>query len=214
MQKKYVKKIIRGLKCSGKRRNEIRQQLSAEIMADLENGEPMEGIMERMGSPKEIAEEFNRSFSTEEQKKYKKEKRNKILLNSAVLLLLLGLAVYCFLPKSKWLSDSSSFQEEEVLARAEEIILLVEEDDYAAIQECAAYELKSYFDEDSIRSGKTLISPEWGTRESMGKPYSVEVTQMGRKLAVVQINVSYENTSVTYTISFNENMELAGLYMR
>ncbi len=41
MMKKYVKRIIIKLKCSGKKRKEIKQQLLSDISISLENGEPI-----------------------------------------------------------------------------------------------------------------------------------------------------------------------------
>ena len=41
-----------------------------------------------------------------------------------------------------------------------------------------------------------------------------EITQMNRHFAVCQVNVSYENVSVVYTITFDENMNVAGLYFK
>lgn len=41
-----------------------------------------------------------------------------------------------------------------------------------------------------------------------------EVQQMGQSFAVCQTTVIYENVTVVYTITFDEEMNLAGLYMR
>ena len=41
-----------------------------------------------------------------------------------------------------------------------------------------------------------------------------EIRQRGQRYAVVQVAVMYENVEVTYTITFDENMKLAGLYMK
>ena len=41
-----------------------------------------------------------------------------------------------------------------------------------------------------------------------------EVKQKGQLFAVTEMSVSYENTAVTYRISFDKDMRLAGLYLR
>ena len=41
-----------------------------------------------------------------------------------------------------------------------------------------------------------------------------EIRQNGQRYVVVQVAVTYENVNVTYTITFDENMKLAGLYMK
>ena len=48
----------------------------------------------------------------------------------------------------------------------------------------------------------------------MGKIYAVEVTQMGKKSAVLQMHVDYEHVSVLYTISFNDRLDLQGFFMK
>lgn len=62
MSEKYVRLVVKKLKCSKGKREEIRKQLEADVRAEAENGEQLEDIVERMGSPEEIAEEFNSSF--------------------------------------------------------------------------------------------------------------------------------------------------------
>ena len=214
MYRKYIRKTVKMLRCAKEKREKIKKQLYSEVAAGLEAGEAIEIVMERMGKPEEIAEEFNRSFSLEEEKKYKKEKRGKLFILIAAVLFLLLTTVYWVLPKSRWLEDSNIFRKEEVKEKAEEIIVLVETDNYTAIQDAAIEALKPYFTGEVFLEGKELIAPDWGERESLGAMYVSEVTQMGVRLAVVQVNVSYKNAAVTYTISFNEEMELAGLYIR
>ena len=49
---------------------------------------------------------------------------------------------------------------------------------------------------------------------SYGKIYSVESSQLGKTYAVVQMSVAYKNVSATYTLSFDEDMKLAGMYIK
>lgn len=58
------------------------------------------------------------------------------------------------------------------------------------------------------------LSSDWGNFQSFGNYYMADVKQMGRQLGIIQMNASYENTSVTYTISFDKEMKLAGLYIK
>ena len=41
-----------------------------------------------------------------------------------------------------------------------------------------------------------------------------EINQRGQKFAIAQLNVSYENISVTYTLTFDDKMKLAGFYIK
>ena len=77
--KKYVNSIVKRVKCSKAKREEIRQQLFSDISAAVENGESEHRVIARMGSAKEIAEEFNQNLPECEQKIYKKNKSIRIV---------------------------------------------------------------------------------------------------------------------------------------
>ena len=44
--------------------------------------------------------------------------------------------------------------------------------------------------------------------------YATEVIQNGEHYAIAQVTVSYENVNVVYTLTYDADMKLAGLYMR
>lgn len=214
MSEKYIRRIIKRLKCSKSKREEIRRQLASEVLAEIENGEKIEDIMERMGSPAEIAEEFNNSFPDSERKKYRKEKRFTYVSITAIIILFLILLVYWALPKSIDLEDSKVFDKEAVQAKAEMIVQLLEDEDYEALQEQANETLKSVLTKETIEQARSNFGDDWGDFQAFGTIYLAEVKQMGKRNAVVQMNAAYENVSVTYTISFNEEMKLAGFWMK
>lgn len=214
MNKAYLNRIVRKLRCSGKKRREIRQQLLSEMEAELENGIDEKELIRRMGTPREIAEEFNRNFSEKERKRYKRQKLLRILgVIAACLLILVGL-IYWLVPKQIWLADSRVFDEEEVIEQAEYIVTLFDEKDYEALREASDETMKKFLVEEDLENSKKLISENWGTQTSVGKIYAAEVTQMGKKSAVLQMHVDYEHVSVLYTISFNDRLELQGFFMK
>ena len=49
---------------------------------------------------------------------------------------------------------------------------------------------------------------------SFGTMYQAEIKQMGTTCIMTQVNVSYENVSVTYTITLDKDLRLMGLYMK
>lgn len=214
MSEKYLKQITKKLKCSKAQREEIKKQLASDIMDAAENGATEEELRKRMGTPAEIAEEFNRSFPDSEHKKYRIEKWRRRLIIAAAMLLLLGALLYWFLPKYKAVNQSSTFREDTVKAQAEYMVQLLNEENYEALQENASADLKKALTAEFIGTAKAHISDDWGTFISFGNFYMSEVEQMSQKYAVVQINASYENSSVTYTLSFDTDMKLAGLYMK
>ncbi|MCF2641866.1 MAG: DUF3887 domain-containing protein [Lachnospiraceae bacterium] len=65
-----------------------------------------------------------------------------------------------------------------------------------------------------IEDARRQVGSDWGEIQSFGDFYMSEIRQRGQRYAVVQVAVMYENVEVTYTITFDENMKLAGLYMK
>ena len=70
-----------------RKEKEIRRQLEADIRDARERNESDAEIKQSLGSPVAMAEEFNRTFTESEGRKYRKAKRIRILL------LILGIAV-------------------------------------------------------------------------------------------------------------------------
>lgn len=93
-QKTYIKKVCKQLNCTRAKRKEIAKQLESDITSAMANGEAMEQIFERMGTPKEAAAEFNENLSGEEMKKAKRAKKIAIAGIIVVILLVLGLFGY------------------------------------------------------------------------------------------------------------------------
>lgn len=104
--KRYINQIVRKLKCSGKRRKEIKKQLISDFTAGIENGENAQDVLERMGRPVEIAEEFNSSFSQEEKRAYKREKWIKVIgIIISTIVIIVGF-IWWTLPKQIWIEES------------------------------------------------------------------------------------------------------------
>ena len=57
--KKYIKSIVKNLKCFKTKREDIKRQLEADFQAAMETGETLEEIQVRMGMPENVAKEFN-----------------------------------------------------------------------------------------------------------------------------------------------------------
>ena len=174
----------------------------------------MEDIQKRIGTPSEIIQEFNSSFSEEEQKKYKREKWGKRGIILAVVLIVLIVGINWIIPKGNKIEESDTFQKEKVEEAAKEVIRLLNEQDYETLAENSDEKMKPSMTEKTMEEAKNSISADWGEFQSFGKVYTAQVTQMGKTVAVAQINASYENVSITYTISFDKEMKLAGLYMK
>ena len=211
-REKYVESIVKKLKCSRAKKRETRKWLESDISAAIEGGESLESIIKRMGTPENAAKEFNDNFPPEELKAAKRNKKMKAAVIIVLILAVIAAFVYWLLPKVS--TEITHFNEEEVKNRVEFIIDLLDADNYEEIRKYSIEELKSDKIEKGIREVKASFGDDWGARESFGTMYVVELTQMGRLMVTVQVNVSYENTSVTYTITLDKDLQLGGLYMR
>lgn len=210
----YVKAIIKKIKCSGAKKKEIRQQLLSDISMAQENGESLDQIIARMGTPALVAAEFNENMSSEEIKKHKRAKKLKIGGLIFVILALLVSGIYWFLPKGSELEKGGIFKEQMVRAQMQNVITWVEEEDYEALREHSISLLQPSFTGNSFSQAKATISEDWGEQKAYGNFYLFQLHQMGKKYAVGQVTVSYENTNVTYTLTFDEDLNLAGLYIK
>lgn len=162
MSKKYVQKIVKKLNCSKKKREEIGKQLSSEIETSIEMGESMEEIIKRMGTPEEIAEEFNSSFSKEEQKKHRKEKwGHRIAIAWAVVMVLI-VGIYWAFPKNIPIKESKRFQKEAVQTQAEQVVKLLNEDDYETLEAMSDEQVQSVMNEETMGKAKENFGTDWG----------------------------------------------------
>lgn len=209
---KYVSDIVKRVKCTGAKKREIRNQLLSDIAARRQQGETMEQIMESMGSAQEIAEAFCQDLPDAEQKTYRR--RRAAIIAGAAVAILVFFAVYIWwlFPKPAALGDD--FTEEEIAAETEKVVGLLDRNDFEGLQEISNDELRPALVQDAVDKVRQDISDDWGGRQSFGHVYMQGAKQRGKFIIVTQVDVIYENVSVVYTVSFDKDLRLAGLYMR
>ncbi len=213
-EKRYVNAVARKLKCGEKRKREIKRQLLADMQARENQGERLEDIISRMGKAEEIADGFNENISVEEQKRYAGNRVLKIVISIVLILFFLGMAVYWMFPKTVDIEKSRFFDKEEVEAAMKETVELLDAEEYAALQENAIPQMQSFLNAETRESMRKTLSDDWGERKQFGAVYIAEVIQGNKHLAVGEMTVAYENVSVTYRLSYDEDMRLAGIYVR
>ena len=211
---KYVKQIVKKITCSSQKKKDIKKQLLAEVEDRRQAGENLTEIMTEMGNVQEIADSFNESISAEEKKRYKTQKILKIMIPVILAIVILGALLVWAVPKQNDIKDSQIFAQQEVKNTLICTIDLLDQGDYDTLQSMGTDEMESTFNVYTMENAKSQISENWGKRTSIGSIYMAEITQMNRHFAVCQVNVSYENVSVVYTITFDENMNVAGLYFK
>lgn len=213
-EKQYVTAIARKVRCSGKKKREIKKQLLTDIYMRAAQGEEMEEILSQMGTVKEIADGFNENLSMKERKQYIRNKVLKIVVPVVAVLIFLILFVYWMIPKSVDIGKSKYFNKEQVEAVMKETIELLDAEDYAVLQERAILQMQPLLTAEKMNEAKEMVSDEWGERKQFGAVYMVELIQGGRHFAVGEITVTYEHVSVTYRLTYDEDMKFAGIYMR
>lgn len=214
-QKTYINAVCKQLKCTKGKKQEIAKQLESDIVSALEQGETMDAICERMGSAKEVAAEFNENMPEGELKKVKKNRIVTVVGIIVAILLGLSLLAYWMFPKTKAIEDSKIFTAEQVEEKAMAVVMALYAEDYDLLQnEYASDSMKSLMTKENMDAGKSQLNVDWSADIAFGTSYITVVKQIGKEYAVVEMRVTYGEQSVIYTISFDSDYKLAGLYMR
>lgn len=212
---KYVKEVSKLLKCRTAKKKEIRDRLLSDINSAVASGEKLEEVLAKMGIPWDYANHYNDNFDKDEQKAAKREKAMKIWGIIIAAVVIVGALVYWNMPKWSDISESTVFDEEEVRTAAEEIITLYSDDDYEAVVACMTDDMKAVLNAPTLQLSKSqLVTEEFGELQSFGQMYLSEAKQGSKLFAMVQVSVSYTNTSVVYTLTFDADMKLAGFYVK
>lgn len=210
----YVKEVAKRIKCDGKKKKEIKRQLLTDINLRLQQGEKLEEVIAHMGTAFEIAESFNENISEEDRKKYRRNKVLKIIIPIAAALVLLAVFIYWMLPKGKDIEQSKYFDKARVEAAMKETIELLDAGEFESLQENAIPQMKAFLNEEEMGKVKGKMADDWGERQQFGAVYAAELVQGNVHFAVGEITVTYDNITVTYRLTYDEDMRLAGLYVR
>ncbi len=126
-----------------------------------------------------------------------------------VLLTVLGLALL----GSCAAKLPEGFDEAEVQAAAENVIDLLNKRDAEGLSALMTEEMKAVLTEDIQAQIFDLIEQSGAFQEISDLKMSGS-TQNGITYAAVAAKAKYENRDITYTISFDQDMKLAGLYLK
>ncbi len=212
---KYVKEVSKLLKCRTAKKKEIKDKLLSEINDAVASGEALDDVLARLGIPWDYANHYNDNFDKNEQKAAKREKTIKIWGIIIAVLVVAGALLYRNMPKWSDISESTVFREEQVKAAAEEIITLYSNDEYEAVVAYMTDDMKEVLNAPTLSLSKSqLVTEDFGELQSFGQMYISEVKQGKDLFAMVQVSVSYTNTSVVYTLTFDADMKLAGFYVK
>lgn len=111
---------------------------------------------------------------------------------------------------------SDQFDEAKLKRHAEEIIAIVNTKDYEAVLNCFRTDLRSNVTVQQLKDGLGSFLTDAGNYvklTSFTAAGKIDASTKEDYAATVNI-CEYENSSLIYTISFDENYELIGLYVK
>lgn len=135
----------------------------------------------------------------------------KLLSKLSILLLIIITFTAC---SSKSLPDN--FDAEKVKASAENVITLFSNEEYDKItNDYTREDLKAALTPDVLSNAKAQIMPNAGSLVKFTNTSLVaQKDKSGNDFVAAIIAVKYENQTVTYTISFDENNKITGFYLK
>lgn len=213
-EKQYVNAVIGKLTCGRSRKKEFQRQLLADIELRKETGEELGEIFSQMGTAGEVAAAFNETVPPEEKKQYARNRGITIVACVAAFILLIAAAIYWMLPKTLPIEKSRYFDKEQVEAAMKMTVEWFDAGESKTLQENAIPEMQEYLTEEKLKEIKETVAGDWGERKSLGAIYLTELAQENVRYAVGEITVTYEHVSVTYRLTYDRELKLAGLYVR
>ena len=210
----YVKQVVKNLNCPQDKKADIEKQLLSDIDIALGEGRQLEEVLAGMGGPGVLAKEFNDNFGTGAGKQGKKGRIFVIVLAVAMAVALLAVLAYWALPKARNMDDSQVFAAYEVDRRSRAVVDAFSQGDYATLEGYYSGDMREAVTKEMLEEAKLTVGDDWGEYHGVGTVYMNEVIQRGKAYAIVQLSASYENIGVTFTLTFNSEMELVGFYMK
>ncbi len=144
-----------------------------------------------------------------------KNKKTYRIITTVIAVVIVGVWMFSWMQKqNSGLENSNVFSAEVVEAEMKHVIELLNKEDYDALQEISDNTMKEFLTPEVWGDAKMQFSENWGLLEKLGTMYLSEAEQDGIPMAIGQVKATYENVKVTYTIVFDKEMQLAGLYIK
>lgn len=152
---------------------------------------------------------------SEEEKNVNSRNRTWIILLSLVVVICFFAAFAWWLfPKASAVGTSGIYTKEVLEEKALQVVSLLDQNDFDSLRADTTEEMQLVLTQAQIDQIRDQLSDNWGESVSI-EVYSVqEIKQQGKSYAAAQVLAAYENVTVLYTISFDQEMRLAGIYMK
>ena len=89
-----------------------------------------------------------------------------------------------------------------------------EKDDIVGLQREATLELRPHLTAEQVTGAKAEFAPKWGPRGAVGKPLMTAGKEGDKWYVICELAVGYKATAVVYRLTYDENMKLAGFFVR
>lgn len=212
-KEKYINNVLKNINCSKNDKVKIKEDLNSDIAVALDSGESWVEIKKRLGSPEELASELNENFDYPVRSNSKRNIFIGVFIGVTVVILSIVLLFNYFVPKSSSIDESKIFDIEVLNQKVELVIDCLNTDNYEQLMTFSNDLMKQSLGYEELNSA-ILSLGELGDFKSITRTNFSEVKNKKEIMAVGEIVALYEQKSVTYTISFDEDMKLAGLYMK
>lgn len=212
-KEKYINNVLKNINCSKNDKVKIKEDLNSDIAVALDSGESWGEIKKRLGSPEELASELNENFDCPVRSNSKRNIFIGVFIGVTVVILSIVLLFNYFVPKSSSIDESKIFDIEVLNQKVELVIDCLNTDNYEQLMTISNDLMKQSLSYEELNSA-ILSLGELGDFKSITRTNFSEVKNKKEIMAVGEIVALYEQKSVTYTISFDEDMKLAGLYMK
>ncbi len=217
-QNSFLKTVAKNLHCSRRKKKEICKDIQSDIEVALQNGESWADIETRMGTPREIAKEFNENMPPKELQNTRKRRIAFIIIIAVFLLAAVAIKISVDQfnePKIEEFGSSGLFQEDAVDQKVEEIVILVGADRLEELlNDYSTADLSGGITADALRELKKLLNPPWGNYQKITSSYYFEVISPGKIWTIADVVALYDNCTISYRLTFTPEMKLDGIYMK
>ena len=89
-----------------------------------------------------------------------------------------------------------------------------EKDDITGLQAEATAGLRPHLTAEQVTGAKAEFAPKWGARAGVGKTMMTAGKEGDKWYVICELAVGYKATAVIYRLTYDENMKLAGFFVR
>lgn len=210
-KERYLQTVMNGLNCSKRDKKRIYEDLSSDIDMAMENGESWQSIYQRLGSPETMISDLMENMEIVPKKSHKKLIIG--IIAGIISLCIIGFIAFNMLvPKTIPLEESKIYDIQKVKERSYEVIQYAGNKEYEKFIALGDENMKKVFTKEEFE--KAMNTFELGDFDKFEYEGYIELTNGDGKFAGAEIKAKYENNAIIYALTFNEEMELIGFFLK